>query len=212
MYRYFPSCNFNIASPKSSKALRMFLKERMPVAGCCRFDKTVFEKNDKAIIVCQACRDILSDKVDIVSLYEYLDLDDSFEWPNYQGIKMNLQDCFRDRNYPKVHEAVRHILNKMHIEVAEIEHNQGQADFCGTLHYEPKSDALKEVLKAYPNVKISKLPIEIQEALMQEHVALYECEYVIVDCNRCKKGVELGGGKAVHLIDLIFGNTDIAYK
>ena len=75
-----------------------------------------------------------------------------------------------------------------------------------------KSEALKEVLKAYPNVKISKLPIEIQEALMQEHIALYECEYVIVDCNRCKKGIELGGGKAVHLIDLIFGNTDIAYK
>ena len=37
---YFPSCNFTKASPQAAKKLRAYLKEKMPVAGCCRIDKT----------------------------------------------------------------------------------------------------------------------------------------------------------------------------
>ena len=32
---YFPSCNFTKASPEAAKRLRAYLKEKMPVAGCC---------------------------------------------------------------------------------------------------------------------------------------------------------------------------------
>lgn len=34
--------------------------------------------------------------------------------------KMYLQDCFRDRNHPEVHQAVRSLLKKMNIEVIEM--------------------------------------------------------------------------------------------
>lgn len=205
MYRYFPSCNFNVDSPKSAKELRAYLKESMPVGVCCRFDKTAFNQDDKAIIVCQACREVLQEKVDVISLYEYLDQETDFQFPDYHGIRMNLQDCYRDREHSEVHEAVRNVLKKMNIEVVEIENNKDKADFCGTLHYVAKSDDLK----VYNGKKISELPIEIQTALMQEQVSKYTCEYVIVDCNRCKKGILLGGGKPIHIIDLILGNADI---
>lgn len=36
---------------------------------------------------------------------------------------MYLQDCWRDRNHPEIHQAVRSLL-KMNIEVLEIEKNK----------------------------------------------------------------------------------------
>ena len=39
---------------------------------------------------------------------------------------------------------------------------------------------------------------------MQEQVHKFDPNYpIICDCNRCLKGIELGGGKGVHLLDLI---------
>ena len=53
---YFPSCNFTKASPQAAKRLRDYMKERMPVAGCCRVDKTPYPGGDTALYFCQACR------------------------------------------------------------------------------------------------------------------------------------------------------------
>ena len=46
---YFPSCNFTKASPKAARRLRSYLKEKMPVAGCCRVDNTPYPAGDKAL-------------------------------------------------------------------------------------------------------------------------------------------------------------------
>ena len=55
---YFPSCNFTKASPKAARRLRSYLKEKMPVAGCCRVDNTPYPAGDKALYFCQACREL----------------------------------------------------------------------------------------------------------------------------------------------------------
>ena len=59
---YFPSCNFTKASPQAAKKLRAYLKEKMPVAGCCRLDKTPYPAGDTALYFCQACRETLEQK------------------------------------------------------------------------------------------------------------------------------------------------------
>ena len=59
---YFPSCNFTKASPEAAKRLRAYLKEKMPVAGCCRFDKTPWPAGETALSFCQACRETLEAK------------------------------------------------------------------------------------------------------------------------------------------------------
>ena len=59
---YFPSCNFTKASPRAAKRLREYMKERMPVAGCCRVDKTPYPAGDTALYFCQACRETLEAK------------------------------------------------------------------------------------------------------------------------------------------------------
>ena len=46
---YFPSCNFTKVSPRAAKRLRDYMKERMPVAGCCRVDKTPYPAGDTTL-------------------------------------------------------------------------------------------------------------------------------------------------------------------
>ena len=46
---YFPSCNFTKASPEAAKRIRAYLKQRMPVAGCCRIDKLAYTKSSTAL-------------------------------------------------------------------------------------------------------------------------------------------------------------------
>jgi len=209
MYTYFPSCNFTKASMKTAIKVRKYFKERMNVGGCCLHDCKTYNDDDIGIIVCQRCRQELEPKLDIISIWEYLDQDEDFVFPDYHGVKMNIQDCYRDREHPEVHEAMRSILRKINVDYIEIENNRENADFCETLYCVPKSDELKAEVAKYPNTETLNLPEDLKLALMKEHVSQYSQEYIVCDCNRCLKGIQLGGGKGIHLLDLVFGDMTL---
>ena len=107
---------------------------------------------------------------------------------------MYLQDCFRDRNHPEVHQAVRSLLKKMNIEVIEMKIIK-TFYFCGTLHYETKD---------LDDIHLSHYPKDVQEKYMQEYVQQFDNKKIICVCNRCLKGILLGKGKGVHLLELLF--------
>ena len=112
-----------------------------------------------------------------------------------------------DRNHPEVHQAVRSILQKMNVDVVEAKRNKENSVYCGTLHYETENHALLEKLKAYPDAKISELPLELQKELMEDNFEGVDLDMqIIVDCNRCLKGVELAGRKGIHLLNLVMKN------
>ena len=119
MYIYYPSCNFSAASPATAKKVKAYFEKQMPVAGCCRVDKREISSADIALYICQACRETLEDKVKTQSMWEYLDALKDFNFPNLNGQKFYVQDCWRDRNHPEIHEAVRSLLKKMHAEVMD---------------------------------------------------------------------------------------------
>lgn len=150
MYIYYPSCNFSAASPATAKKVKAYFEKQMPVAGCCRVDKRESSPGDIALYICQACRETLEDKVKTQSMWEYLDALKDFNFPNLNGQKFYVQDCWRDRNHPEIHEAVRSLLKKMHAEAIEIEHNREKSIFCGNLHYETDDPRLKN----YPNTPL----------------------------------------------------------
>lgn len=157
MYIYYPSCNFSAASPATAKKVKAYFEKQMPVAGCCRVDKREISPADIALYICQACRETLEDKVKTQSMWEYLDALKDFNFPNLNGQKFYVQDCWRDRNHPEIHEAVRSLLKKMHAEVIEIEHNREKSIFCGNLHYETDDPRLKN----YPNTPLYRLLSQI---------------------------------------------------
>ncbi len=207
MYIYYPSCNFSIASPQTAKVVRNLLKESMPVAGCCKIDSRELNEDDIGLYICQNCRETIQDKVNTMSLWEYIDMLDDFSYPDYHHEKMYLQDCWRDREHPEVHKAVRNLLMKMNIDIVEMSRNKEKSAYCGTLHYEPQSLELIERLKAYPNTKISQLPIEFQKELMNDNFKDIDLDMpIIVDCNRCLKGIELIDRKGIHLLNLLMKN------
>ena len=107
MYIYYPSCNFSAASPATAKKVKAYFEKQMPVAGCCRVDKREISPADIALYICQACRETLEDKVKTQSMWEYLDALKDFNFPNLNGQKFYVQDCWRDSNHPEIHEAVR---------------------------------------------------------------------------------------------------------
>lgn len=200
---YFPSCNFTKASPEAAKKIRAWMRDQMPVAGCCRLDKTPRAADDTAIYFCQACREVLEDHMQTRSLWELLDESPDFPLPDYNGLRMNLQDCWRDRAHPEIHAAVRSLLHKMHIDVVELDANREKADFCGNLHAEPKSPDLQAQMAAQGQKPIWEMPSELEAALMREQAEKITERWAVTYCNRCKAGLLAGGANAVHLLDLI---------
>lgn len=67
--------------------VKEYFEKRMPVAKCCKIDQRQLEKEDIGLYVCQACREQIKDKVQTMSLWEYFDQLDDFEFPDYRGQK-----------------------------------------------------------------------------------------------------------------------------
>lgn len=204
---YFPSCNFTKASPRAARAIRAYLAQRMPVAGCCRVDPQEYPEGASALYFCQACRETLEQraqgKLTPRNIFEYLLEDAAFPWPDHSGLTVTVQDCWRDRDHPEIFAAVRSALSRMNVRIVEMEENREHSVFCGNLHFEPSKEENRALLEEHGDAPLFTLPEEFQRKLMREQVEKYPCETVVTYCNRCKAGVELGGGKAMHLMELV---------
>lgn len=209
---YFPSCNFNAMRPAAAKRLHAMLAERMPAAGCCRLDRNEYPESETGIYLCQACREVLEPKLRFESLWVYLDGAKDWVLPDWSGLTVSVQDCWRDRAHPEIHEAVRSLLRKMGVRVEEIEESREKSVFCGDLHFEPKLPENLALLERAKDTPLWQMPQETVEQLMREQTAKFSTPYILTYCNRCTKGIEAGGGKAVHLAELVTGVWEEAHS
>ncbi len=209
---YFPSCNFTKASPRAAEKIRAYLEGRMAVAACCRVDKLEYPQNSRALYFCQACRETLENRApeqfDLQNLFVYLTEDTEFSWPDYSGLTVTVQDCWRDRQHPEIFDAVRKALGKMKISVAEMEENRGKSVYCGNLHFEPQNPENAALLAEQGGKPLFQLPEELQARLLREQVEKFPCELAVTYCNRCTAGIRLAGGRAVHLLELAMGTYE----
>lgn len=205
---FFPSCNFTKASPEAAKKLLDCLRPLMPAAGCCRTDKGEYPQGDRALYFCQACREVLEKRfpqLEPENLFVWLDREGGVVLPNYRGLAVSIQDCWRDRAHPEIHQAVRSLLQKMGVEAREIAENRGQAAYCGNLHFAPQRPEAAALLAARPDTPLDRFPQEEQKAIFAEQLEKHGGLPVLCYCNRCKLGMETAGGKAVHLMELVMG-------
>ncbi len=203
---YFPSCNFTKASPQAAQKLRELLRARMPAAGCCRTDKKEYPAGERALYFCQACREVLEERFPQLvpeNLFVWLDREAGFVLPDYSGLAVSVQDCWRDREHPEIHRAVRSLLSKMGVAVREISRNREQADYCGNLHFVPERPEAADLVNARPGVPLYQFPEEEQRVIFAEQLEKHGGLPVLCYCNRCKLGIETAGGKAVHLMELL---------
>lgn len=175
----------------------------------------VFTPNDTIWSLCPNCMNITEEwrKVKQVhSLWEWIDSDDNFQFPDYSGMKATLQDCWRMRDRSETHDAVRSILTKMNIEYCEIPMNREKADFCGKSLYRPQVSRNPELAPIHYGEQAKDLfrehTEEEQSQIMRDYCKRYQTEAVVCYCHYCLEGLIAGGVNGIHLAQLLFGNVN----
>lgn len=202
------SCNFNRLS-HHSKQITQYLEDhyQLKVNHCCMLEPS-FNDEDCVFYICQSCREKIEVKSNAIlkSLWLLIDQDASFPFPDLHHKRYVLQDCWRDRNHPEIHQAIRNILKKMNVDIIELEHNQKNANFCGNFHYETHNESLLEEMSHYSDPTMHDYPDDLKVRLMEDYALQFHDLPVITYCNRCTNYLRLGHVEAVHLLDLIFEN------
>ncbi|MBR0442013.1 MAG: hypothetical protein IJK25_08775 [Firmicutes bacterium] len=218
MLRYFPSCKFTAARPEVSMRVKEYMASRgAAVMGCCRPGREEVSPGDLAVTICESCNIIISEgrpEAGMMSLSQFIDQDDAFVFPDYEGERITVQDCFRSRTRPEERAAVRSLLKKMGFEVVEVPFKdpadeEAVRTFDGEFLYAPMSpDNLKLAPAGFSKIaeRIVPLPEEERHERMREYCARFGTEKVCCFCNSCLKGLEtgLGPGRAFHIAELLF--------
>lgn len=238
MKYYIASCVFTERFPELSKKIRDYVAEHykleilrccvpgwkvkahenaMPEGPLCEEWKNLpqgraFAAEDEVWSLCPNCINIAEEwrGAKAHSLWELAAEDDAFPFPDYSGLQVTVQDCWRIRDRPEVQAAVRKLLDRMHIEYLEAEKNHAETDFCGTSlyrtqvirnpklapkHYEEQAEGLFQ-----PHSE------EEQTALMKAYCAQYKTDMVVCYCHYCLEGLQAGGVNGRHIAELLFAN------
>ena len=214
---YFPSCKFKAGYPETSKKLAEYLNKRygMTITGCCRGNLEHLTQEDTAVYICNTCSAFCDESAkagEVVSIWEILAKDENFPFPDYKGEKIALQDCWRAYDKRSEQDAVRELLRKMNIRVIELPENYAKTRFCGTsiLEIPPAyygQYAPKRFVADAPNDFFQPYTTEDKTDRMRTHCADIPTEKAACYCVACGKGLDLGGKKSVHVMELLFAAT-----
>lgn len=192
---YFnPGCALSIYKPEIENEILKFLNENYGEVElhkiCCHHNPQL-KAGSLIINVCAGCDRrfrSLYDGISTISLWEILDGLDSFQYPDYKGLKLSVHDACPVREKPQVHQAVRNLLKKMNIEVVETKYHGTRSICCGDDFY-------------------PKLPVEQIHERMKDRADSMPCDEVCVYCVSCIKSMHIGGKTPRHLMDLLMGET-----
>ena len=192
---YFnPGCALSIYKPDMEQKILEFLNENYGEVAlhkiCCHHDPRL-ETDSLIINVCAGCDRrfrSLYQGISTVSIWEVIDGLDTFQYPDYTGLKLSVHDACPVRGKPQVHQAVRNLLKKMNIDIVETKYNGTNSICCGDDFY-------------------PKLPIEQIHQKMKDRAEAMPCDEVCVYCISCIKSMYIGGKTPRHLMDLLMGET-----
>ena len=210
---YFPSCKFRAAFPPAAQKTEDYLRVRFGarISGCCRSCRELLGEGDTAMCVCGTCRAICAESSqvgEVLTVWELLDRDESFPFPEHSGEAVTLQDCWRARSQPGVHRAVRSLLRKMGYAVAEAPASRGKSLFCGVSLLSPPSGEnaglAPRCLGGDAQGAFRPCPPGEQRDAMARYCRSLPSERpVVAYCVSCVKGLRLGGADAIHLMELL---------
>ncbi len=233
---YIASCIFTERYPDVSDRIQKYIKNRygMEIVRCCvpKYKLSYFEERmpdrykeswaslpdcadfsagDTVYALCHNCLSILEEtkpQVAAKSLWELILEDDSFVFPDYKGMEITIQDCWRSKGRRNEQESVRALLAKMNINVRELKDNYDDTDFCGASLYRPspKRNLQLAPIRYVQNAKGKFEPhtSEEQEAIMKEYCKQFETDTVVAYCHYCTEGLKLGGVNTKHIAELLF--------
>ncbi len=94
------------------------------------------------------------------SVWEVVAEADWFPFPDYHGAHMSVQDACPTRSQPRVHEAIRTLLEKMNIEAVEPERTKTNTICCGDALYpaRPLADVKAAMIRRAAQMPRMKSP------------------------------------------------------
>jgi len=182
--------------PESAEKLHSILNknlggiERLDI--CCHHDPQ-FAEATEVINICPGCdKRFRNDHQhsSTISLWEILAQSDFFEFPDHAGRRLSILDACPTRDQERVHNAVRALLAKMNIKVAEPAHTRTKSTCCGDSFY-------------------GAIPVEQVKEQMAKRAWEMPAEEVAVYCISCIKSMHIGGKKPRYLIDLLFAEETV---
>ena len=237
MEYYIASCVFTSQFPELSLRIQDYIRERwgFQVVRCCvpkyklqEFtdrmpegklrnawsnlqDSGHFESGDRVYSLCHNCNNIIEEMhpgVAVHSLWDLIDRDDSFSFPDYSGTKVTVQDCWRARDRADEQKAVRSLLNKMHIGYIEAPEHHEKTEFCGMSLYRPQPPRNPKLApKHYVEQAAGKFifhSFEEQVQLMQDYCSEFSTKMVVCSCHYCLEGLLAGSVDGRHIAQLLF--------
>ncbi len=233
---YIAGCVFTTKHPALSTAIRHYVQGRFRIhtVRCCvpnyklkEFaeklppeyredwqalpDSGDFAPGDTVYSLCHNCSAILEETkpaVKVKSLWELILSDEAFPYPDYHGLPVTVQDCWRAKDRAEEQAAVRQLLKRMNLKVSERSDAFAETDFCGISLYRPAPPRnLKLAPKRFVENAAGKfLPHTSEEQLdlMQKHCAQFKTEHVVAYCHYCEEGLLAGKKNAAHLAALLF--------
>lgn len=241
-YYYVASCMFTANFPKTSFMIQNYIKSKsdIKIVRCCipnykveyntrRISECavqnewkqlpvskVFQPGDTVISVCHNCTNIVEEwrvGTKAISLWEVIDHDPVFPFPDYNGLEVTIQDCWRTRERRSEQEAVRSILRKMNIKFVETKKNHEKTDFCGsTLYREQPVKNSKLAPKHYVEQAKGKFINHTQEeqvSIMHNYCRQYQTEMVVCYCHYCLEGLLQGDVNGQHIANLLFNKNPL---
>lgn len=189
---FLPACKVKNRFQNPSEKLRTYLeeKEQVKTIGCCKAFCGRLSKEDTAVVVCNNCAAILEESSQVGNIrfvWEIIDRDDHFPFPDYHGERMTIQDCWRAYEKRNVQDAVRSLLRKMNIEAVELEKN------FAPRRYAADGAGMYRALS----------PKE-QQLFLEDHCKGIDTKRTVCYCLSCLDGIQQGGKQAVHLLELLF--------
>lgn len=234
---YIASCVFTSKFPELSLRIRQYIRERwgFRIVRCCvpkyklqEFtermpegnlreawlqlkDSHDFQPGDCAWSLCHNCSNIIEEmhpETAARSLWELIDRDEKFIFPDYSGMEVTVQDCWRSRERADEQAAVRSLLRKMGIRFRETEENHDKTEFCGVSLYRPQPPrnpklAPRHYAEGAAGKFIPHTEAE-QEQLMRDYCRRFATETVVCYCHYCLEGLNLGGVSGFHIAELLF--------
>jgi hypothetical protein len=187
---YFnPGCAPTLYKPEAEERIFGLVKtaygDVLPHKTCCK-NEPVFEEGSLVISVCPGC----NKRFGGLSVWEVFDKIDGFDFPDYGGVSMSVQDGCPVRDKPGIHSAVRSLLRKMNINIIEAERHGPNSQCCGDDFY-------------------PALPVDEVYDKMKSRAASMPCEDVAVYCVSCVKSMSLGGKKPRYLMDLLLNEPTL---
>ncbi len=211
MLHYLPGCDVRTNHSQAVEKMERYMEAQgAHVERCCRTKEKFLVPGDTIVNNCTMCDLILRETHpdnEGHSLYEFVLQDEKFPWNDHSGKKIIVQDCWRTRENLALQKAIRECLARMNYTVIEMENNFDKADFCGVWRNNTPAKICIEVapktFSAIIENHIRIMPVEKQVEMMKEQVSRYGNEDVLVYCNGCEKGLKLGGGNPIHMIELL---------